>query len=62
MSPLMLEKLSEGVIRSTEIDPKKEDVYSLGKTFYEILTKNFGVKFEEDETKNREKIKTEMSN
>ncbi|CAG9334721.1 unnamed protein product [Blepharisma stoltei] len=59
MSPLMLEKWKEGP-KSSEIDPKKEDVYSLGKTFYEVLTKNINSTFEEGEAENREKIKAEM--
>lgn len=40
MSPNLKRFYSQGLIKTNKINPKKEDVWSLGKTFYEMATFN----------------------
>ncbi|CAG9316076.1 unnamed protein product [Blepharisma stoltei] len=60
MSPFLERMLENGEIRSPHIDPYKEDVWSTGKTLYEIATMNLGAEIGRDNTKIRKKVLKNM--
>ncbi|CAG9334720.1 unnamed protein product [Blepharisma stoltei] len=60
MSPFLIEKYNLKIPKSDDIDPKKEDVYSLGKTFYEIASMSLYEKFPQNETQSKKQVRRGM--
>ncbi|CAG9322673.1 unnamed protein product [Blepharisma stoltei] len=62
MSPFLRNQHNEKIIRSVDIIPQKEEVWSLGKSFYEMATLNLYEIFSENQTATMEKVQRELKN